>query len=165
VPVPAILSLVSVRTTLVVLCALAFTIAVTQLTYEPAAPIAATSVRGWPNLRLARLGVGTVACLVLAGVTAPSQARLVAINALLVLLAEGLLAARMLGTTLAWTLPTAHLTAALVFGYDAMGNTHQWAWFIDSRCTAGELLLAAAAACATTVWWAQQSVDDAIEVH
>jgi hypothetical protein len=116
-------------------------------------------------MRLARLGIATFTCLILTGATAPGQARLVAINALLVLLAEGLVAARALGATLAWTLPTAHLTAALVFGYDAMGNTHQWAWFINSRCTIGELLLAAAAVCAAVLWWAQQPVDRAIEAH
>ncbi len=159
IPLPAVFSLVDVRTTLAVLASLGFAIAATQLTSEPAAAQAATSPRGWIRLRLIRLTAGTALITVVAAVTAPPDAALVAAAATLVLTAEGLLAARMLGTGLAWSLPFAHLAAALIFGTTSQGAAQPWAWFIDPLASSIELIAALLIATMGLAAWAIAPVD------
>lgn len=154
IPVPALFSVVEVHTTIAVVCALGFALAITQPTFEPAPSIAATSARGWRLPRLVRLLATIVVAAVLVVLSAPPGASLVALGATLVLAAEGLLSARVLGSGLAWALPLAHLLAAMVFGSNGLGEVQPWAWFIDRETSPGEFVTAVGLTVAALLFWA-----------
>jgi len=105
-----------------------------------------------------RLTAGTTLITVVAAGTAPPGAALVAAGATLVLTAEGLLAARILGTGLAWSLPFAHLATAVIFGTTSQGEAQPWAWFIDPLTSSIELITAVLIATVGLAPWAMASI-------
>ncbi|MCW2567348.1 MAG: hypothetical protein JWN54_1445 [Mycobacterium sp.] len=166
IPLPALFSTVAVYASLVVFCALGFAVAAVQPTHEPAPLIAATSTRGWERVRLVRGLVSALLVCGLAAATAPTLAGVtvlgagdannaaIALDATLALTAEAMVAARLLGPGLAWSVPSAHVLAALVFGRNADGAAYPWAWFADAHSTAPELVAGAAGLLLAIAYWA-----------
>lgn len=155
VPLPAVLAGSDARGVFAAFCAWGLALAATQLTAEPAAELAATSPRGWFAVRLVRLVAAAGAVAALGASCAPGGLREVTASAVLTLTAEGLVAARWAGAGLAWTLPTAHLGAAIVFGPDRNGDFQSWAWFLDSTASATEVGVLGTVAVAAAALWAR----------
>ena len=160
IPVPAILSVLEVRTALSTVACLFFALAALQTLTEPAPALAITSPRSWHKTRALRLSLAVLVCITTAiGVDAGHTSVKVAATVLL-LTTEGTLVAALAGVRLAWILPVTHLLAALVFGFGALGQPRAWAFFVADTVPKLALAPLIMAYVATTVWWATRLPSD-----
>lgn len=163
-PLPGIFPIVEVRTTVALLCALLFALALTQLASEPAPSVAATSPRGWTMMRFLRMLIAVICVVGISLATAPPGSAAVALSAVLLLSAEALIAAAIAGPGLAWSLPLAHLLAAMIFGVNAAGVPYQWAYFVDLYATRVEILTSTTVLAVALPLWARRSYEN-LEQH
>jgi hypothetical protein len=123
---------------------------------EPVDSLPATASR---NVKAARtLRMMFLLCVAFLAVSAPAPAgdRLGVAISVAALTGEGLLLSRAAGSSVAWTLPTVHLIAAVTFGATQQGLVSPWAWIIASDVGPAGLLVSTTLLVAGTNLWAAQ---------
>lgn len=112
-----------------------------NMAYEPAGQIAEAAARPWAVYRACRLALTTAFCIGTISVASPADAPYAGV-VVFTLVGEGLLFARIAGSSLAWLLPLGHVLLSAVVGTDAFGNPFTWAWILERKLSFGGWLAA-----------------------
>ena len=136
-----------------VLAAVIAAVGVLLSTREPADVIPSTSPR---RISLWRAGrVLSLTALAVLAVALPWPYLLVScLTAATAAVGEGLLFARVVGPSLAWTLPVLHVTAAMLFGFRPDSTLRAWAWLLSVDPGPAHVTTSLALLVTGTVVWA-----------
>ena len=154
---PEVLTREAIRAPTSILGCLIAAILVLTTLDEPVDQLPATSARNVTTVRVLRMSVSSAVAMVVVLLPAPAPDRLAVATSAAALIGEGLILGGVAGSAVAWTLPTAHLLAAITFGVTPRGLVSPWAWII-ARDTGPAGLLASVMLFVAGLWiWASRS--------
>jgi hypothetical protein len=121
---------------------------------EPVSELPAVSARNVILARVLRMLASSTIAVAVVLLPAPAPERLAVATSVSALIGEGLILAAWSGSSVAWTLPTAHLLAAVTFGATAAGIVSPWAWVIARDVGPAGLLVSVVLFVMGLVLWA-----------